>query len=99
MNLKIYKNIRNNTNRITNCENANIDKMVNANLKVIKAIEKLENNGILSILPQNLQEAAQLRKTFPDLSLAELVQQSTSPVSKSGLSHRFNKLCEKAENI
>ncbi len=99
MNMKVYKDFRNRANRITNCETANIDKIVNANRQTLEAIQKLERSGILQTLPQPLQQAAILRKQNPDLSLAELVEHSPEPVSKSGLSHRYKKIREKAENI
>lgn len=98
MNLKVYKDIRNRANRVTNCETANIDKMVAANSAVIAAIDKLEGCGVLETLPKPLQYAAQLRKANPEFSLAELVKVSAEPVSKSGLSHRYKKICERAKS-
>ncbi|MDL2219778.1 DNA-binding protein WhiA [Ruminococcaceae bacterium OttesenSCG-928-O06] len=99
MNLKVYKGLRNQANRVTNCETANIDKMVNANLQMLEAIRLLEERDILGALPAPLQQAAALRKAFPEHSLAELAAASDVPVSKSGLSHRFKKLREKAAEI
>lgn len=99
MNLKVYKDLRNKANRVTNCETANIDKIVAANRQTLIAIDKLEANGVLETLPQPLQEAARLRRRHPDLSLAELVEESNEPVSKSGLSHRFRRICQKADEL
>ncbi len=99
MNLKVYKDFRNKANRITNCETANIDKIVQANSQVISAIRLLQQENALGSLPEALQQAAQLRMENPMMSLAELAKASSVPVSKSGLSHRYKKICEKAEEI
>lgn len=99
MNLKVFKDIRNRANRVTNCETANIDKMVAANQSVLAAIDKLESSGVLATLPEALKNAAALRREYPEISLAELVKVSGERVSKSGLSHRYKKLCEKAAEI
>ena len=99
MNLKVYKDFRNKANRITNCETANIDKMVSANQKVLRAIAVLEENDAMGTLPQPLQYAAELRKQNPEISLADLAELSEEPVSKSGLNHRLTKICKIAEKI
>ncbi|MGD9560027.1 MAG: DNA-binding protein WhiA, partial [Oscillospiraceae bacterium] len=99
MNLKVYKDFRNRANRVTNCETANIDKTVAANRKVLNAIDFLEKQGALDTLDPALRQAAQLRRENPEFSLAELAAASEAPVSKSGLSHRFRKICEKADTL
>ena len=92
MNLKFYKDVRNKANRITNCETANISKVVNANAQTHRAIRYLEEQGDLESLPEPLRQAARLRKENPQASLAQLAALSQPPVSKSGLSHRMKKL-------
>ncbi len=94
MQLKVYKDVRNRVNRITNCETANIDKTVQANREILQAIAYLEKTGEMQILAEPLQQAAALRKKYPDVSLSELVALSKESISKSGLSHRFHKLKE-----
>lgn len=96
MNRKVYKDFRNRANRITNCETANIDKIVSANRESLLAIARLEEAGALESLPAPLLETALLRRDNPDLSLLELADLFEEPVSKSGLSHRFRKLRERA---
>lgn len=96
MNEKIYKNYRNQANRITNCETANIDKTVAANERVLQAVHLLRTTGLLGTLPEPLQQAALARAEHPDLTLAELAAGMRPPVSKSGLSHRLKKLEETA---
>jgi hypothetical protein len=92
MNLKVYKDFRNKANRITNCETANIDKTVAASSQTLEAIAFLREQGALDALPEPLRQAAAMREEYPDLSLKELAQQFSPPLSKSGLSHRMKKL-------
>lgn len=99
MNLKVFKDFRNKANRITNCETANIDKIVAATQLVLQAIDFLEREDAFAVLSQPLRQAAELRKQNPHLSLAELAETSLEPVSKSGLSHRFRKICNIADEL
>lgn len=99
MDHKMFKELRNKTNRLNNCEMANIDKVVTANVAARKAIEYLQEKGDFDALPAPLRQAAQLRLDWPDLSLAQLVQKSTEPISKSGLSHRLKKLEQLADEL
>lgn len=99
MDHKMFKELRNKTNRLNNCEMANIDKVVTANVAARKAIEYLQQKGDFDALPAPLRQAAQLRLDWPDLSLAQLVQKSTEPISKSGLSHRLKKLEQLADEL
>lgn len=99
MNLKVYRDLRNKANRITNCETANIDKIVAANRQTLQAIAVLEAAGALEALPAPLREAAALRKAHPDLPLADLIALASGPVSKSGLSHRYRRIRQRAEEL
>lgn len=42
-NVRVLKEVRNNVNRIVNCETANISKIINASSKQLEAIEKIES--------------------------------------------------------
>ena len=99
MDHKLFKELRNKTNRLNNCETANIDKVVTANVAARRAIEYLQQNGDFDALPAPLRLAAQLRLDWPDLSLAQLVEKSAEPISKSGLSHRLKKLEHLADDL
>lgn len=99
MDHKLFKELRNKTNRLNNCETANIDKVVTANVAARRAIEYLQQNGDFDALPAPLRQAAQLRLDWPDLSLAQLVEKSAEPISKSGLSHRLKKLEHLADDL
>ncbi len=97
MNTKVYKDFRNKANRITNCETANIDKIVKANQTTLKDIEFLQKNNAFNTLPQNLKDVALLRLNMPEASLKDLADICTPPISKSGIAHRFKKIEEIAK--
>ena len=89
---KAVKQMRNQINRHTNCDTANLGKTARANAQTLKAIRFLEEQGALETLPEALQQAAARRLEYPDLSLAALCGCFDPPMSKSGLSHRMKKL-------
>lgn len=96
MNEKIKSEIRNNANRIVNCETNNIDKAVSASHRHLAILEQLERANLLTSLPDELEKTARLRLKHRALSLSQLSQLSIPPISKSGLSHRLNKIIELA---
>ena len=97
INAMINKESRNMANRISNCETNNIGKSIDAARKYINAIEDLEEAKLLSSLPDELERTARLRLEYSDLSLFQLSKVAVPPISKSGLSHRLNKILEHAE--
>ncbi len=99
MGIKMYKDVRNNVNRKVNFENANLDKTVNAAAKQIEAITHIKNTVGLSYLSNDLQEVAKLRLENPDMTLRELGECLTSPISRSGVNHRLKKICDIALEI
>ena len=99
MNAKISGEIRNSVNRIANCETNNIGKAVRASGKHLEVIVELANANLLSSLPDELERTARLRMEHPDYSLTQLSQIIVPPVSKSGLSHRLNKIVELSRSL
>lgn len=99
MNVKMLKDIRNQANRIANCENANIDKQVIAASQQRSAIERLMRSGKLSEQPESLQQLAHLRLEYPTASLRELGDLCEPPMSRSGVNHRLKRLQELAEEL
>ena len=97
--IKVYKDMRNHYNRISNCEVANISKTVNAAVSQNSAIEKIKQNGDYEKLSAELKFAAELRQKNPEASLSELVQISGNSITKSGLNHRLNRLVTIAKNL
>ncbi len=92
MNLKVYRDLRNTANRVTNCETANIDKTVNAAAEQVAAIRKLMKNGRYDRLPGQLHEVARLRLAHPEMSLRELGTLLSEPLSRSGINHRLKRI-------
>lgn len=95
--VKVYKDVRNNVNRRTNFENANLDRTVNAALRQTEAIEKLKKNGAFNKLQPELKTLAEIRLENPDLSLQQIGQMLNPPLSRSGVNHRLQKICDLAE--
>lgn len=91
---KIYKDVRNNVNRKVNCDNANIKKTFAAASKQIEAIEQLKESGKFENLPPELKELAQLRLENPEMTLNELGENLSTPLSRSGVNHRLKKIVE-----
>jgi len=94
MSAKIEKDVRNSVNRKVNCDTANVTKTVDAAVTQIEIIKKIKENGSYEALPDKLKQAAELRIEFPELSINELAEISTPPVTKSCMNHRMRKLAE-----
>ena len=71
-NIRIMKEMRNNVNRLVNCETANLSKTVNASVRQVESIKFIQSEIGLKRLPQNLREIAELRLNYPDESLKEI---------------------------
>ena len=99
MNVKIVKDIRNKANRITNCESANIDKTVAAAAVQLEAVKRIQSTCGLGALPEELRELAELRLDNPELSLRELGELLSVPLSRSGVNHRLKRIVAFADKL
>ncbi|NLC53840.1 MAG: DNA-binding protein WhiA [Firmicutes bacterium] len=97
--VRVIKEMRNEVNRLVNCETANLEKTVRAGLEQVEVIKALENRKVLEKLPTSLQEIALLRLDHPEASLRELGELATPPLSKSAVNHRMRKLLKIAETF
>ena len=97
MNMKIIKEVKNNTNRKTNFETANLKKSADSSAKHIAAIEKIENNGKFYSLPDDLQKICIARKENIGISLSELGEMFG--LSRSGVYHKLKKICDIADKL
>lgn len=86
------KEVRNQVNRLVNCETANLQKTVNAACRQVERIKIIQRKTGLGNLPESLREAAKLRLAHPEATLQELVAFMGGALSKSGLNHRLRKL-------
>lgn len=95
----IIKEANNKTNRMFNCDGANIKKTIEASIKQRTAIEYLIKREMLSSLPEELIAAANLRMQYPESSLKDLCKNSPEAITVSGLNHRLKKIIEIYEDI
>ncbi|WML36157.1 DNA-binding protein WhiA [Clostridium sp. OS1-26] len=98
-NVRIMKEMRNNVNRLVNCETANLSKTVNAAVRQVESIKLIQKEIGLARLPKNLREIAELRLSYPDESLKELGEMLNPVVGKSGVNHRLRRIEKIAEEL
>lgn len=101
--IRIYRDHKNMTNRLNNCEQANVDKIIATATNQVNDIKIIEEEGGLDLLGEKEQVAAIYRKKYPEASLVELSEiismETDTKITKSGLYHRFNKIKELAQKI
>lgn len=95
----IKKELRNNANRATNCDSANVQRSVTAASRQAQAIERLLAARGENSLPPLLLETAKLRLQYPEMSLEELGRFCDPPVGKSGVNHRLRRLEQMAKEL
>ena len=91
------------TNRLNNCEQANVDKVIETANNQVKDIELIESIGGMDLLDDKVKIAAKYRIKYKEASLVELSEiisiETGMPITKSGLHHRFTKIKELANRI
>ena len=94
--IRIYRDHVNMTNRLNNCEQANVEKVINTANKQLEYIKILEENDAIMLLDDKDNEIIKYRKKYPESSLLELSEiisiETNNKVTKSGLNHRFRKI-------
>lgn len=93
------RSLRNDINRKTNCEVANLEKTQSASAKQVTAIETIKKRGLLTTLDDALRDTAEVRLANPEATLNELAALLRYPTSKSGINHRLRKLIEIANDL
>ena len=97
--IRMLKEVRNEVNRKTNFEAANLEKTASAAAGQLIALEKILACGGMSILPEELRPLALLRYQNPDLSLRELGRKLNPPLSRSGVNHRLQRIVDFAQGL
>lgn len=92
MEIKINKDVKNKINRKMNFESANLSRVIDAGLVQAHAIKLLKDNNALDTLEDSLRELAVLRYENPDMSLKQLGEALSTPLSRSGVNHRLSKI-------
>lgn len=98
-NNRVEREVRNNINRQSNCQSANLDKTVNASVKQMQAIDIISNTIGLESLPDNLAEVALARAANPQASLAEIVKILGGKISRVAVGQRLSKLIKLAQDL
>ena len=102
-NVRIYREKKNETNRLNNCEQANMDKVITTASNQLEQIKLIEDSASIELLDEKTKEALEYRKKYPEASLKELSEiitlETGKPLTKSGLNHRLRKIKELAEKI
>ena len=101
--IRIYRDHKNMTNRLNNCEQANIDKVFLTASNQLRDIEKIIAYDLLDVLDQKLKEVVEFRQKYPESSLQELSEIMSRElgytITKSGLNHRFRKLKDMVSHL
>ena len=101
--IRIYRDHKNMTNRLNNCEQANVDKVIETANNQVKDIELIESIGGMDLLDDKTKIAAIYRLKYKEASLLELSEiismETKTPITKSGLHHRFTKIKQIASKI
>ena len=101
--IRIYRDHKNMTNRLNNCEQANVERTIQTANNQIEDIEIIIENMGLNLLNEKERLVAEYRMKYKDVSLLELSEiisiETNKPITKSGLYHRFKKINEIANKI
>ncbi len=98
--IRIYRDHVNMTNRLNNCEQANVEKIINTANKQLKYIKILEDNEAIDLLDDKTKDVIHYRKKYPESSMQELSEiisiETNYELTKSGLNHKLRKIKELA---
>ncbi|MFA5603833.1 MAG: DNA-binding protein WhiA [Bacilli bacterium] len=101
--IRIYRDHKNMTNRLNNCEQANVDKIIVTATNQVDDIEVIKSIGGFDLLEDKIKIVAIYRLKYPDASLSELSDiislETGNKITKSGLYHRFKKITMLANKI
>ena len=91
------------TNRLNNCEQANIDKIVFSSNEQLENIKKLREIYDFEMLDDKIKEICIYKEKYPESSMAELANiisiETNQKITKSGVNHRFRKIKEIAGRL
>lgn len=99
--IRTYREKINMTNRINNCEQANIEKSMKSALKQIEDINYLKEIDAYDLLDEKVREVSEYRIKYPESSLIELSEiisiETGTKITKSCINHRLRKIKELAD--
>ena len=91
-NVRVIKEMRNNVNRIVNCETANLNKTVKSSYDQVEDIKLIEKEIGIENLDEDLKAIAKIRLENRSMSLNDIANSLEPKVSKSTVNYRFKKL-------
>jgi len=97
--VRAMKDVRNQVNRLVNCDTANLEKAVSTGLRQVHTIQYIIAKAGSDHLPASLRQVAELRLEYPEASLKELGNLLDPKLGKSGVNHRLRRLAEIAEQL
>ncbi len=96
--IRIYRDHKNMTNRLNNCEQANVDKMMASSNEQLGMISKLKERYDFDLLDEKIKTICIYKEKYPESSMAELAEiislETEKPITKSCINHRFRKIKE-----
>lgn len=92
MEVKVYKEIRNQANRVNNFDTSNIEKAASVGAEQAMMVEKLKQIKKWDTLPEDVKTLGQLRVENPEVTLQELGELSEPPLSRSSVFRRMEKI-------
>ena len=90
--VRMNKSIITETQRMMNCDSANVDRTLSASEEQIRWIKIIQERDGLEWLPAPLRDVAELRLREPEASLTEIGEALTPPIKKPAVSKRFAKI-------
>ena len=96
--IRIYRDHKNMTNRLNNCEQANIDKIVFSSNEQLENIQKLKQREDFDLIDDKIKEVCIYKEKYTESSMQELADiislETNTKITKSGINHRFRKIKE-----
>ncbi len=88
----VIKEMTNTANREANFEFANLKRQTASATEQLKILEKIKANGLLEKMREDLREVAELRLSYPYLSLNALSEKTKGKYSKQSIYYRLKKI-------
>jgi len=96
--IRIYRDHKNMTNRLNNCEQANVDKMIASSNEQLELIANIKKTYDFDLLDDKIKTICIYKEKYPESSMAELANiisvETGKKITKSCINHRFRKMKE-----
>ncbi|MGM9878080.1 MAG: DNA-binding protein WhiA [Bacilli bacterium] len=96
--IRIYRDHKNMTNRLNNCEQANVERVLNASNEQLNQINRLKELYDFDLIDEKIKIICIYKEKYPESSMEELANiissETEMPITKSCINHRFRKIKE-----